>query len=172
MTTEMRFAAAIELTQAFVLQLDQLPPDQITSFVADLVATQEGARGFFVGFLTSNEDLADCPHSAILQGLAANPPLVADLLVKNLAMSTAQELHFQRQGQPEMAANSQRVARRSRQLIVMLQWPELQQLCTELGQSATTGLGEYSEFLQRWGYDQEQKQAIQRLMAEISQSAA
>lgn len=169
MTTEMRFAAAIDLTQAFLGQLAaaQLTPAQITSFVADLVASQEGARGFFVGYLTSPEAIADHPDPAILQGLATNPPLVTDLLIKNLAMSTAQQCHFQRDGQSEMAAHSQKVAERSRQLITRLQWPELFQHCAQLSESATTGLGQYGEFLQRWGYDQEQKQAIQRVMSTI-----
>jgi hypothetical protein len=166
MTTEMRFAAAIELTQAFVLQLErgELTPAQTQDFVASLVGTQEGARGFFVGYLTSGEEIVDRPDAGILRGLAAHPEVVADLLVKNLAMSTAQNLHFQREGQPEMAANSQTVATRSQRLIALLAWPELRQLCGQLEQSAATGLGEYAEFLQRWGYDPDQKQAIQRVM--------
>jgi hypothetical protein len=166
MTTEIRFAAAIELTQAFILQLagGELTPAQTADFVANLVGTQEGARGFFVGYLTSGEAIVDRPDAGILQGLAAHPAMVADLLVKNLAMSTAQNLHFQRADQPEMAANSQAVATRSQRLIELLAWPELRQLCGQLEQSAATGLGEYAEFLQRWGYDPDQKQAIQRVM--------
>jgi hypothetical protein len=169
MTTEIKFAAAIELTQEFVLQLGagQLSPQQITSLVANLVATQEGARGFFVGYLTSSEPIVDKIHPSVLAGLAAHPSLVADLLVKNLAMSTAQSLHFQRQSQPEMTANSQTVAKRSQQLIEQLHWPELIDRCQKLEQSAKDGSGEYAEFLARWGYDQEQKQAIQRILGEI-----
>jgi hypothetical protein len=169
MPTEVKFADAIELTQEFVLQLaaQQLPAPQITSFVADLVATKEGARGFFVGYLNSTESVVDLVHPAVLAGLAAHPHLVADLLVKNLAMSTAQTLHFQRQAQPEMAANSQTVAKRSQQLIEQLRWPELLELCQQLEQSAANGHGNYAEFLTRWGYDQEQQQAIQRVMSTI-----
>ncbi len=170
MTQAMRFADAIELTQNFVTQLgsQQLKPLQISDFVGNLVATAEGARGFFVGYLTNEDSIVDSHHPAVLVGLAANRELVSDLLMKNLAMSTAQELHFQRQSQPAMAANSHLVAQRSQQLIAKLDWPELSELCQKLAQSAAHGDGEYAEFLTRWGYDQEQRQAIQRIMNVVS----
>jgi hypothetical protein len=174
MTQAMKFADAIELTQNFVIELgnQQLQPLQITDFVANLVATSEGARGFFVGYLTNAEPIVDYHHPAVLAGLDAHRELVSDLLVKNLAMSTAQTLHFQRQSQPEMAANSQLVARRSQELLVKLNWPELQGQCQKLEQSAAHGEGEYAEFLTRWGYDEEQKQAIQRIMNVVSSATS
>lgn len=171
MTPEIRFADAIALTENFVTQLghQQLPPSAITDFVAGLVATQEGARGFFVGYLTNTDPIVDHPHPAVLVGLNAQRQVVADLLVKNLAMSTAQELHFQRQAQPDMAANSQVVAKRSQQLIAQLAWPELSERCQKLAHSTETGTGEYAEFLTRWGYDAAQQQAIQRIMNVVLQ---
>jgi FAD/FMN-containing dehydrogenase len=169
MTKEIRFADAIQLTQNFVSQLgnQQLAAAQITDFVANLVATTEGARGFFVGYLTSESTIPDSHHPALLEGLAAHREVVADLLVKNLAMSTAQALHFQRQQQPDMAANSRIVADRSRQLITQLNWPEIQALCRHLDYSITQREGVYTEFLTRWGYDLEQMQAIQRIVNEL-----
>jgi hypothetical protein len=174
MTTEIRFADAIELTQNFVTQLgnQQLQPAQITDFVAKLVATSEGARGFFVGYLTNEDSIVDDHHPGVLAGLATQRQLVSDLLVKNLAMSTAQELHFQRQHQPDMVANSQLVARRSQQLMGKLNWPELLERCQKLEQSAAHGNGEYAEFLTRWGYDREQRQAIQRIMNVVSSATS
>jgi hypothetical protein len=174
MTKEMRFADAIELTQNFVTQLSsqQLQSPQITDFVASLVATSEGARGFFVGYLTNEDSIVNDHHPAVLVGLGAQRELVSDLLIKNLAMSTAQALHFQRQNQPDMAANSQLVAQRSQQLIAKLDWPELPEQCHKLAQSAADGQGEYAEFLTRWGYDEEQKQAIQRIMNVVSSATS
>ncbi len=170
MTTGIKFAAAIELTEQFVQQLQdkQLTAEQITIFVQDLVATTEGARGFFVGYLTSDANIVDQLDqyiSAIAQGLQAHPEVVADLLVKNLAMSTAQQLHFQRHDQPDMASNSARVADRSRQLLKTLKLPLIQEICQQLSQSILTGTGAYVEFLERWGYDDEQKSAIQQQIA-------
>lgn len=167
MTTGITFAAAIDLTEQFVqeLQDNQLPPEEITVFVENLVATTESARGFFVGFLTSDANIfgqVDQQMSAVAQGLKAHPEIIADLLVKNLAMSTAQQLHFQRTGDPDMANNSARVADRSRKLIEILKLPLIKEICQQLLQSIHTGTGAYVEFLQRWGYDDDQKSAIQQ----------
>jgi hypothetical protein len=166
MTTGIKFAAAIELTQQFVLQLQDgvLTPDQVQSFVADLVATQEGARGFFVGYLTNGLAVVDNVYPGIILGLQAHPSVVADLLVKNLAMSTAQNLHFLRENQADMAANSATVAKRSRQLIDGLQMPETKAISQQIIDAIRTGAGEYVEFLERWGYDVEQKGAIEKAL--------
>jgi hypothetical protein len=166
MTTGIKFAAAIELTQQFVLQLQDkaLTPEQVQSFVTDLVATQEGARGFFVGYLTSDLAVVDQVHPGIILGLQAHPAVVADLLVKNLAMSTAQNLHFLRENQADMAANSATVAKRSRQLMNALQMPEIKVIAQQIIQAIRTGTGDYVEFLERWGYDAEQKAAIEQVL--------
>jgi hypothetical protein len=168
MTTGIKFAAAIELTQQFVLQLQDgmLTPEQVQSFVTDLVATQEGARGFFVGYLTNGLAVVDKVHPGIILGLAAHPSVVADLLVKNLAMSTAQNLHFLRENQADMAANSATVAKRSRQLIDALQMPEIKVIAQQIIDAIRTGTGEYVEFLERWGYDAEQKGAIEKALSQ------
>ncbi len=167
MTTGIKFAAAIELTQQFVLQLqdEALTSEQVQIFVTDLVATQEGARGFFVGYLTNGLAVVDNKvHPGIVAGLQAHPEVVADLLVKNLAMSTAQNLHFLREEQADMAANSATVAKRSRQLIDSLQMPEVKVISQQIIEAIRTGAGEYAEFLERWGYDAEQKKAIEQAL--------
>jgi hypothetical protein len=168
MTTGIKFAAAIELTQQFVLQLQDgvLTPEQVESFVTDLVATQEGARGFFVGYLTNGLAVVDKVHPGIILGLATHPAVVADLLVKNLAMSTAQNLHFLRENQADMAANSATVAKRSRQLIDALQMPEIKVITQQIIDAIRTGTGDYVEFLERWGYDAEQKGAIEKALSQ------
>ena len=167
MTTGIKFAAAIELTQQFVLQLqdDSLTPEQVQIFVTDLVATQEGARGFFVGYLTNGLAVVDQVHPGIILGLATYPAVVADLLVKNLAMSTAQNLHFLRENQADMATNSATVAKRSRQLIDALQMPEIKVITQQIIAAVQTGTGEYAEFLERWGYDADQKKAIEQALS-------
>jgi hypothetical protein len=138
----------------------------VQSFVTDLVATQEGARGFFVGYLTNGLAVVDKVHPGIILGLATYPAVVADLLVKNLAMSTAQNLHFLRENQADMAANSATVAKRSRQLIDALQMPEIQVLAEQIIDAIRTGTGDYVEFLERWGYDAEQKGAIEKALSQ------
>jgi hypothetical protein len=164
MTTGIKFAAAIELTQQFVLQLQAgvLTPEQVQNFVTDLVATPAGARGFFVGYLTNSLAVVDIVHPGIILGLATHATVVSDLLVKNLAMSTAQYLHFQRENQADMAANSATVAQRSHQLITALNLPSIQLIAEQLLTAIRTNDGEYVGFLERWGYDEEQKGLIEQ----------
>jgi hypothetical protein len=84
-----------------------------------------------------------------------------------LAMSTAQNLHFLREGQGDMAANSATVAKRSRQLIAALQMPQIKIISQKIVDAIRTGAGEYAEFLERWGYDAEQKAAIDQTLKDL-----
>lgn len=136
----------------------------VSQWVGQLVATLNGARGFFVVYLTDEGCLADRPYRGILAGLATVPDIVGDLLVKNLAMSTAMGIHHQRQGDAAIALKSQRVSCRSADLIHWLQFPDSRSQLTELLATLTQGEGSYQEFLERWGYDGEQKAAIAQVV--------
>jgi len=156
------FEDAISLTQTLLAQLEQgkLSSTQIQEAIASLVSTLPGARGFFVTVLTDERPLADNPTPAVIEALRQNTETISDLMVKNIAMSTAMSITHQRNQDEEMAASSQRVRSRSAKIIKLLQLPEVQERSQQLYASATTGNGSYQEFLSRWGYDQEQRQAI------------
>ena len=146
----LNFASAIAYTQELLAQ------SKISaSEIAQLVQTEEGARGFFVTYLTS--DLA--VSEEIIVGLRSHPEIIAELLVKNLAMSTAQELFHHRRQDEEMAKSSQQVQERTARLIKLvnldLVFEKLQQLIATIENG-----GNYQAFLERWNYDDEQKQAI------------
>ena len=146
----LNFATAIAYTQELLAQ------SKISaSEIAQLVQTEEGARGFFVTYLTS--DLA--VSEEIIAGLRSHPEVVSELLVKNLAMSTAQALFHRRRQDETMASSSGRVQERTAQLINLvdldLVYEKLQQLIVTI----ETG-GNYQAFLERWNYDDEQKQLI------------
>lgn len=156
------FEAAIELTQSLLsaIEGDRLSQPEIEQAVASLVKTSNGARGFFVTYLTDDRDLADRPSPGVLDALRQAPEIVAELLVKNLAMSSAMVVHHSRHHNAQMAAGSARVQRRSRHLIQTLQMPACQTAIEQILESLGTGEGEYEEFFQRWGYDEEQKEAM------------
>jgi hypothetical protein len=160
---EVSFEQASALTQE-LLARPEGPADRLEMAIAALVRTTAGARGFFVVFLTGDSPLADAPSAAVLRGLATAPEIVADLLVKNLAMSAAMELSHHRQGHPELAQESAQVQRRTRQLIHQLQLPALEARLQQLQTSLTTPTGAYQDFLERWGYDAPQRSAIQRAL--------
>lgn len=166
------FERAIELTQSLLAQMetDRLSEAEIEQAVASLVKTSNGARGFFVTYLTDDRPLADTPSSGVLDALRQAPDMVAELLVKNLAMSAAMVVHHSREQNEEMAASSARVQGRSRLLIQTLQLPACQSLAQQMLASVENGGGEYASFLSRWGYDGEQKVAISSAVKEAMDS--
>ncbi|MEG4303857.1 hypothetical protein [Microcoleus sp. D3_18a_C4] len=164
------FEGAIELTQSLLsfMEADSLRDSyasrllqaDIQQAVTSLVKTQNGARGFFVTYLTDDGEEADHPSPGVVEALRSAPEIVAELLVKNLAMSAAMVVHHSRQQKEEMAAGSARVQERSRNLIQILQMPACQTIASQMLESLQSGNGEYEKFFQRWGYDDEQKRAI------------
>jgi hypothetical protein len=162
------FERAIELTQSLLseIEADRLSEAEIEQAVSSLVKTSNGARGFFVTYLTDDRLLADRPSSGVLDALQQAPEIVAELLVKNLAMSAAMVVHHSREQNEEMAASSARVQGRSRLLIQTLQLPACQTLAQQMLASLQDGGGEYESFFRRWGYDGEQKVAISSALQE------
>lgn len=156
------FENAIALTQAVLAQMEQgsLSEADIEKTIAQLIDSPDGARGFFVTYLTDDRPLADAPTAGVVRALQSSPTLVADLLVKNLAMSSAMLLHHQRHQDAASSQGSAQVQRRTVRLLRLVQLAEVQEQAAKLVEGATTGKGEGQAFLSRWGYDAEQKAAI------------
>jgi VCBS repeat-containing protein len=155
----MTFEEAIAYTETLLSRSD-LDDAQLRSKITNLVKTSNGARGFFVCFLTGEWELADNPSSAIIQALQAEPKAIAELLVKNLAMSTAMAITHRRNGNEDQAQGSDRVARRTALLMEKVDLMEVRAIAQQMQESASSDNGEYVVFLEKWGYDAEQKTAI------------
>ena len=140
---------------------------EIAAALKALVKSENGARGFFVTYLTDSGSLADNPSTAVLEALQSAPDIVAELLVKNLAMSAAMAVTHHRNHNETMATQSERVRKRTTRLIELLQLPCVYELSQKLRDSATTGEGSYKAFLERWGYDREQRQVIQQALSQV-----
>lgn len=168
-TEAVSFPEAIAFTQKLsqAIAAGELTEGQITGAVASLVRTSNGARGFFVAFLAGEEPLADAPPEAVLAGLGANPEGAAELLVKNAAMSSAMAIAHRRNDDETAALGSERVRRRTLALIEQLGWPHLRAELQQLDESARTGTGVYASFLDKWGYDAEQRQVIRDAIASV-----
>lgn len=154
------FSEAIAFTQTFLNNLETMTESATEMAIASLVKTENGARGFFVTDLTNDLSLADHPSQEVINGLKSSPEIVAELLVKNIAMSTAMAITHRRNNDKEMAKNSQRVTNRCFNLIKELKLDIVEEKFKELQENISKGEGRYQEFLQRWSYDDEQKQAI------------
>jgi hypothetical protein len=158
------FENAIQQTQDLLSQIEFLDIDTITQKLTDLVSTENGARGFFVTYLTSDLPYTEHPSLEVITALKTSPILVNELLVKNLAMSTAMVIYHRSQGDEANAQGSEKVQEKTGQLIKQLLSQSLAEKLQQLATSLNTGQGEYQAFLERWGYDDCQRQAIAEII--------
>ncbi len=163
------FEEAIALTQSLMSQMQagELSESDLFEAIAQLVKTENGARGFFVTYLSSEGTLADNPSPELIQALEASPDTVAELLVKNLAMSSAMGVAHRRNDKEQMAQGSDRVRSRTAHLIEEVNLPQVRELAQQLYKSALTGEGDYKAFLERWHYDAQQRQVICQILKEV-----
>lgn len=170
---EISFKQAIDLTQ---LLLDQVISGQLQSeveaVVSNLVRTQNGARGFFVTYLTSDLPEDDRLTTSIVEALRSHPETVSELLVKNVAMSAAQAVYHRRNQAEEMAQGSLRVQQRTQKLIQLVNLTAVYQCAQDLLDTATTKEGRYQDFLNRWGYDTEQRQVMCQALQQVLSHAS
>jgi hypothetical protein len=159
------FEQAMDLTQDLLVSN---PSDALLeSAITTLLQTQNGARGFFVVFLTGNSALADVPTPPLLRALRSNPDAIADLMVKNIAMPTAMALTHQRNGNDELAVSSNQTQVRSIHLVQQLNLSEITTLLRSMQSTIQNNNGTYQSFLDRWGYDLEQRSAIGQVLARM-----
>ncbi len=165
------FAAAMERTSEWLAawETGELSDEVLADRVGELVASRDGARGFFVVALTGDGPLMDrLPESLVLQLRAAGEGVV-DLTARNLAMSSAMALAHGRNGDAERQAGSQRVRARSRELLRLLDPQAVKRSLEGLLAAARDGIGEELAFLERWGYDEGQRAEIVAALESVAE---
>lgn len=157
------FEEAMTLTETLLegMETKTLKKNEIQDFITQLVNSQNGARGFFVTYLTSEKKLADTPEEEVINALKTSPEIVSELLVKNLAMSSAMAITHRRNNDENAALGSQKVSQRTAKLIQQVELDLVKEKLGKLQETIMTGKGDYTTFLERWGYDEEQKTVIQ-----------
>ena len=160
------FAEAISCTELWLQQWQtgSMTAEVLAQQLASLLASSDGRRGFFVVALAGSSPLLDHPPTAIVEQLHRGGLAVVDLVVRNLAMGTAMALAHQRQGHGEQAKGSLRVQRRAQDLLARLDPLTVRQRLDQL-LAATEGHGVDVAFLERWNYDNAQRQAIAQAVA-------
>jgi hypothetical protein len=161
-SSALTFEEAISTTQSLIDRRSQsvIEDTEFEATVAQLVATHNGARGFFVTYLTDSREWIDSLLPVVASALMQSPAIAPELLVKNLAMSTAMEITHLRNNNPDLAAQSAQVQQRTAALIGLLGFPYVEAEAQDLWKGIATEAGSYAAFLKRWGYDAEQKTAI------------
>jgi hypothetical protein len=155
------FQQAMEITAQWLALWEngELSDEVLSDRVAEMVASRDGARGFFVVALAGDSPLMDRLPDPVVLSLRQAGAGVVDLSVRNLAMSTAMVLHHQRNGDAGQQAGSERVQWRCTELLRLLEPAAVKQRLETLLE-ATAGRGEDVDFLARWSYDADQKAAI------------
>ncbi|MCS5697527.1 hypothetical protein NZK32_00500 [Cyanobium sp. FGCU-52] len=172
--TELSFPAAIEQASSLLAlwERGELSDEVLADRVAELVASRDGARGFFVASLPADNPLMDrLPEPLVLQLRAAGGEVV-DLTARNLAMSTAMEWQHRHSEDEEHRAGSERVQARSTELLRQLDPTSVKERLERLLAAAAGDVeagGEDVAFLERWGYNAEQKQAIARAIEAVAE---
>ena len=155
------FQQAMEITAQWLALWEngELSDEVLSDRVAELVASRDGARGFFVVSLAGDSPLMDRLPDPVVLALRLAGDGVVDLSARNLAMSTAMALHHQRNGDAGQQGGSERVQLRCTELLRLLD-PSAVKERLETLLEATDGRGEDVAFLDRWGYDADQRAAI------------
>ena len=138
----------------------ELSDEVLADRVGELVISRDGGRGFFVVSLAGDCPLMDRLPDPLVMQLRAAGEGVVDLTARNLAMSTAMALHHHRAGDPGQQASSERVSARCTELLRQLEPEAVKRRLETLLAAARDGAGDDVAFLERWGYDAEQKGAI------------
>jgi hypothetical protein len=82
-------------------------------------------------------------------------------------MSAAMAVTHRRNNNEQMAQGSDQVRSRTARLIEQVELPQVRTLAQQLHESAVTGEGTYKTFLQRWGYDAQQRQVMREALEQV-----
>jgi hypothetical protein len=163
------FPQAIAATQSLMNQINsnELSEVEVQERVSSILSSKNGGRGFFVAYLTSDMRLAENPSLGVLNGLKSATEMSSELLVKNLAMSSAMIVAHGHNNDSENILGAQRVCRRTCNLIKQLNLQLIKKKLQEIQNTIENGSGQYQEFIERWDYNIEQKQAIQNTISKF-----
>ena len=163
MGNELTFHGAIAKCNEWIQLWDkgEMGDEELAGAVGEVIQQREGSRGFFVASLTSDSRLMDQLPEALIEQLKLGGEEIVDLTVRNLAMSTAMEVLHGRNQDQGLLESSQRVKRRSKQLLIALN-PERVKARLRVLDLGLTGQGDDRDFISRWNYDGEQQEEIKK----------
>ena len=144
---------------------DEISDEVISDRIGELIKTVEGARGFFVVSLSIDCPLMDRFPDALIFQLRSSGEIVVDLTVKNLAMSSAMIITHRNNKDPQ-EIQSERIKIRCIELLKLLDSTQVKKRLDVLLE-ATKGNGTDFKFLTRWGYNNEQINAISESIYEV-----
>ena len=146
----------------------EISDEVLADRVAELLASRNGARGFFVVSLSSDSPLLDRLSDPLAIKLRAAGSSIIDLTVRNLAMSTAMALDHGRKANITQQIASERIKTRCLEILRLLDPAGVKNRLERLLE-ATKGTGEDLAFLNKWNYDSEQRNAIAKSVNAVAE---
>lgn len=165
------FEQAMEITAQWLnlWEAGELSDEVLADRIGELVASRDGARGFFVITLAGESPLLDRLPDPLVIKLRAGGASIVDLTVRNLAMSTAMAVEHQRRQDEQQQAGSVRVTARCTELLRLLQPESVKTRLEQLLEAVDHNRGKDVNFLERWGYDADQRKAIGESIVAIAE---
>ena len=162
------FKEAMEATMIWCKswENDEISDEVISDRIGELIKTLNGARGFFVVSLSIDCPLMDRLPDSLIYQLRSSGEIVVELTVKNLAMSSAMVITHRRNNSPQ-EIQSERIKHRCIELLKLLDSKKVKTRLDSLIE-ATKGYGSDLKFLNRWGYNHEQINAISESINEVA----
>ena len=145
---------------------DEISDEVMSDRVGELIKTVEGARGFFVVSLSIDGPLMDRFPDALIFQLRSAGKIIVDLTVKNLAMSSAMVIRHRNNKDPQ-EIQSERIKTRCIELLKLLDSTQVKKRLDVLLE-ATKGNGTDLKFLNKWGYNDVQINAISESIYEVA----
>ncbi len=145
---------------------DEISDEVISDRIGELIKTVEGARGFFAVSLSLDCPLMDRFPDPLIFQLRSAGEIVVDLTVKNLAMSSAMIITHRINKDPQ-GFQSERIKIRCIELLKLLDSTQVKKRLDVLLE-ATKGNGTDLKFLKKWGYNDEQINAISESIYEVA----
>ena len=145
---------------------DEISDEVISDRIGELIETSEGARGFFVVSLSIDCTLMDRFPDALIFQLRSSGEIVVDLTVKNLAMSSAMIITHRINKDPQ-EIQAERIKIRCIELLKLLDSTQVKKRLDVLLE-ATKGTGTDVKFLNKWGYNDTQINAISESIYEVA----
>jgi len=145
---------------------DEISDEVISDRIGELIKTVEGARGFFAVSLSLDCPLMDRFPDPLIFQLRSAGEIVVDLTVKNLAMSSAMIITHRMNKDPQ-EFQSERIKIRCIELLKLLDSTQVKKRLDVLLE-ATKGNGTDLKFLKKWGYNDEQINAISESIYEVA----
>jgi hypothetical protein len=178
----MTFDVAIAKSNHLIEQVGtgELSAEDALPELLTITQSMNGARGFFVAFLTGDSQLSENPPAQFYQAFKQNKEIVYDLLAKNVVMSSATAHTHLMNNDPAAAEKSMAVARKTLTIIknlndsvisdtMKLMSEALEKQINDGDSAGDSELPQYVPFLRRWRYSKEQLDHVRNVLAQALQ---